>query len=77
MLILVSVMKILVIKQNDIIIGMCQVIAVEWNAKEGTKVFSEIPKAIGPRSSQAGTLVFGQWRCIGVGNRDHEWLSLL
>lgn len=46
-------------KQNDKITGMCQVIAVEWNAKEGTKVFSEIPKAIGPRSSQAGTLNFG------------------
>lgn len=43
---LIIVMKIM--KQNDII-GTCQDIVAEWNAREETKVFSEIPKAIGPR----------------------------
>lgn len=39
MLTLVSVMKMQVMKQNEKITGVCQAIAVEWNAKEGTKVF--------------------------------------
>lgn len=60
---------------------MCQDIAAEWNAREGTKAFSEIPKAIDPRPSQAGRDISSwawlQQRCIGVGSRDHEWLSLL
>lgn len=41
------------------IIGTCQDIVAEWNAREETKVFSEIPKAIGPRPYHAMMLVLG------------------
>lgn len=76
---LISVTKIM--KQNDKITVMCQDMAAEWNAREGNKVFSEIPEATGPRSPQARTLILGSgcnrsdlgWE----GETMHEWLSLL
>lgn len=48
----IGVMEIM--KQNDIVADMCQDIVVEWNAREGIRVFSETPKAISPRPSQVG-----------------------
>lgn len=53
---LISVMKIM--KPNDTV-SMCQDITAEWNAREETKVLSEILKAMGQRPSQGGTLALG------------------
>lgn len=67
---LINVTKIM--KQNDKITGMCQDMAAEQNAREENKVFSEIPKATGPRPPQARTLILGSAVRVHWGGKERS-----